>query len=210
MVSLTKRQAAILLGVVLLVALLVGWLLYRNNADQEAKLQQATVLTDQQAKDINYLQNALDESKQNAELLAKAVESAQAGKLQPEVRFVVQESTAQAASEIVTKHINQQDQSLPPIALEKTDRTVVVPNEQKTSQANWDVGVFKVNNYKNWYVGTGIGVHEGNYYIPVGAQRNFSKDAAIDVQVHVDTNLKEINGGQVMYRRAVNKLFVLF
>jgi hypothetical protein len=30
------------------------------------------------------------------------------------------------------------------------------------------------------------------------------------VQVHVDTDFKSINGGQVMYKRAVNKLFILF
>jgi len=47
MFSLTKRQAAILLGVVLLV-LLTGYLLYQHNAKQEAKLQQAMVLTEQQ------------------------------------------------------------------------------------------------------------------------------------------------------------------
>jgi hypothetical protein len=209
MFSLTKRQAIILLGVVLLVVV-VGWLLYQQNADKEARLQQATVLTEAQAKDINDLQNELKVNKQNAESTANALAEALNGQRQPEVKYIVQAPTVQAAAEKVAEQINHGDKTLPPLALEKTDRTLVVPNEAKTPEANWDVGVFKVNNYRNWYVGMGIGVHDGDYYIPIAAQRNFSKDAALDVQVHTDTGFKEINGGQVMYRRAVNKLFILF
>ncbi|WP_371381450.1 hypothetical protein [Sporomusa aerivorans] len=114
-------------------------------------------MTADQAKDINTLQNELKVSKQNAELLAKAVTDAQAGKLQPEVHYIVQAPTVQAAAEKVTDQINQQDNSLPPLALEKTDRTVVVPNEQKTPESNWDVGIFKVNNYRNWEWSAGYG-----------------------------------------------------
>ncbi|WP_425057600.1 hypothetical protein SCACP_21160 [Sporomusa carbonis] len=209
MFSLTKRQAAILFGVVFLVTL-AGWLLYRSHAAQEARLQQATILTEQQAQNINTLQNELKISKQNAEMLAAAVAEAKAGQRQPEVRYIVQAPTVQVAAEKVSDQIKNNDKTLPPLALEKTDRTVVVSNETKTPEANWDVGVFKVNNYKNWYIGAGIGVHDGDYYIPLAAQRNFSKDAAVDIQANVDTNFKEINGGQVMYRRAVNKLFILF
>ncbi|WP_371381449.1 hypothetical protein [Sporomusa aerivorans] len=39
MLSLSKRQAAMLLGVVLLLAL-AGWMLWQHNTAQEAKLQQ--------------------------------------------------------------------------------------------------------------------------------------------------------------------------
>ncbi|SMD07327.1 hypothetical protein [Sporomusa malonica] len=66
-----------------------GWLLYQHNTDKEARLQRATVLTEQQVKDIDYLQNALNESKQNAEMLATAVAEAKAGQRQPEVRYIV-------------------------------------------------------------------------------------------------------------------------
>ncbi|TWH49575.1 hypothetical protein [Sporomusa sp. KB1] len=208
MFSLTKRQAVMLGAVLLLVV--AGYLLYQHNAAQEARLQQAVTMTAKQAEDINVLQNELKISKQNAELLAKAVADAQVGKLQPEVKFIVQAPTVQTAAEKITEQINQQDNSLPPLALEKTDRTLVVQNEQKTPESNWDVGIFKVNNYKNWYVGAGIGVHDSDWYLPVSAQRNFSKDAAVDVQAHLNTNLKEVNGGQIMYKRAVNKLFLLF
>ena len=204
MFSLTKRQAAILLGVILLVAV-AGWLLWHHNASQEARLQQATVLTDQQAKDINYLQNALGESKQNAELLAKAVADAQAGKLQPEVKFIVQAPTVQTAAEKVTDQINKQDKTLPPLALEKTDRTVVVPNEQRTPEANWDVGVFKVNDYRNWEWSAGYGQHGGDKYVPIELQRNYSKDAAVSYEHHFGGK----PGFEVKYTVKTDKLLSL-
>ncbi|WP_434132785.1 hypothetical protein KIAC18_000312 [Sporomusa sphaeroides] len=204
MFSLTKRQAAILLGVVLLVVL-AGWLLYQSHAAQETRLQQAIVLTAQQAQNINALQNELKISKQNAEMLAAAVAEAKAGQRQPEVKFIVQAPTVQVAAEKVAEQINQRDKTLPPLALEKTDRTIVVPNEQKTSESNWDVGVFKVNNYRNWEWSTGYGQHGGDKYVPVELQRNFSKDAAVSYEHHIGGK----SGFEVKYIRKTDSLLVL-
>ena len=205
MTSLTKRQAAILLGVVLLVVL-AGWLLYQSHAAQEARLQKATLLTEHQAQSINALENELKISKQNAELLAKAVAEAKAGQRQPEVRYIVQAPTVQAAAEKVSDQINKQDKTLPPLALEKTDRTLVTVNEQKTPQTNWDVGVFKVNNYRNWEWSTGYGQHGGDKYVPVEIQRNYSKDAALSYEHHFGGQ----SGWEVKYTGKTDKLFFLF
>ena len=203
MFSLTKRQA-VMLGVVLLVA--AGWLLYQSHAAQEARLQQAVVLTERQAQNINALETELKISKQNAEMLAAAVAEAKAGQRQPEVRYIVQAPTVQVAAEKVTDQINKRHKTLPPLALEKTDRTIVIPNETKTPQANWDVGVFKVNNYRNWEWSTGYGQHGGDKYMPVEIQRNYSKDAALSYEHHFGGE----SGWEVKYTRKTNKLFFLF
>jgi hypothetical protein len=210
MFSLTKRQAAILLGVVLLVTV-AGWMLYQHNADREARLQQATVLTEAQARNINSLQNELKISKQNAESLAAAVVEAKTGQRQPEVRYIVQAPTISAAADKVAEQINQQDKTLPPLALEKTDRTVIIPNETKTPDANWDVGVFKVNNYRNWEWSMGYGQHKGEGYIPIGLQRNYSKDKAIEAEAHQDAgDVKKNVGWEVKYVIKTDRLFFLF
>lgn len=206
MFNISKRQAVMLLGVVLLVAV-AGWLLWQHNAAQEERLQQAVTMSIEQAKDINNLQNDLKISKQNAESLAKAVADAQTGKLQPQVSYIVQAPTVQVAADKVADQINKQDKTLPPLALEKTDRTLVVPNEQKTAEANWDVGVFKVNNYRNWEWSVGYGQHGGDKYVPIGIQRNFSKNAAVSYEYHLGG--KE-SGWEFKFNRKIDKLFFVF
>lgn len=228
MFSLSKRQAAILLGVVLMIVL-AGWLLYLHNADREAKLQQAVVLTEQQAKNINYLQNELNLSRQNAELLAAAVKQAEEGKVQPVVHFTVQASTVLAAAEDVAKRINDNDPVLPPAALADSDRTAVAPrkltDEQKAAakaenekragsnqplfNEEFGVGVYKFNAYRNWEWSVGYGWHDGDRYVPVELQRNYSKDRAVSAEVHIK-NAGKVAGGEFKYVIKTDRLFFLF
>lgn len=133
MFSLTKRQA-VMLGVVLLVA---GWLLYQHNTDHEARLQQATVLTEEQARDIHTLENKLKISEGNAAALQAAYARE---KNKPAATFYVQAPSLPAAASQVQERINSKDPTLPPTALEKTDRTVVVANE-----TDYKVDVLKIN-----------------------------------------------------------------
>jgi Tfp pilus assembly protein PilE len=204
------KQVAVIV-VVVLILLVVGYIAYQHNVDREVRLQQATVLTAAQAQDINVLQNELKINKQNAESTAKALTEALNGQRQPEVKFIVQAPTVQAAADKVAEQINQQDKTLPPLALEKTDRTLVVPNETKTPEANWDVGVFKVNNYRNWEWSSGYGQHKGEGYIPIGLQRNYSKDKAIEAEIHQDAgDVKKNVGWEVKYVISTDKLLFLF
>lgn len=208
----SKYSRYIIIGAVLLliIAGCVAYYFYHKHTAAESELKQVVTLTEQQATDINYLRNELNMSKQNAEALAAEVERVKTGKVQPVVSFSVQAPTVQAAAENVKNRINAKDPTLPPETLADTDRTLSVPQQvkQPDGSQSWQVGVYKVNNYTNWYIGAGVGWHKGDFYIPVAAQRNFSKDAAIEAQAHINpSDIKDINGGQVMYKRAVNKLF---
>ena len=195
----------------LIVACLL-WYLWQMHADTEAKLQRATVLTQQQATNINYLQNALGESRGNAEMLAAKVKEAQAGRLQPVTQFTVEAPTIQTATEQVAQRINDKDQSLPPKTLESSDRTLTVPQQVKQPDGTqeWQVGVYKVNNFRNWEWGTGAGIHDGDVYIPISLQRNYSKDRAVEAEVHVDTAGDGVAGGEVKYKVKTDKLFFIF
>ncbi|MCC5467335.1 hypothetical protein LMF89_18535 [Pelosinus sp. Bkl1] len=119
----------------------------------------------------------------------------------------MQAPSVQAAAEDVAKRINDRDPTLPPAALEKTDNTIVTTNTNKTPQANYDVAVFKNNNYRNWEWSAGYGQHGGDRYIPVELQRNFSKNAAISYEHHFGGNS---SGWEVKYTRKTDKLFIIF
>jgi hypothetical protein len=199
-----------LLGAViglLIVGSFIGYDVLQKHADTEAKLQQAIVLSQQQAQDKNVLQNKLDLSNQNAEMLANFITKAQVGQVQPINHFTVQAPSVQVAAEDIAKRINDKDPTLPPAALEKTDNTIVITNTNKTAKVNYDVAVFKNNNYRNWEWSTGYGQHGGDRYIPVELQRNFSKDAAVSYEHHFGG---DSSGWEVKYTRKTDKLFLLF
>lgn len=200
--NLTGKQLLCIGIVVLLLCVIVAGAVYYHNA-QEARYQQAILLTQDALKNINVLQNQVHMNQQNALALQDKLSQVEADKIQPVTNYYVAAPTVPDAAKKVQEQIKNNDPSIPPQALEKTDRTVVTPNEEKQK-----VDVHKINLYRNWYVGAGVGWHKGDFYIPVAAQRNFSKDAAIEAQAHVNpADIKDINGGQVMYKRAVNKLF---
>lgn len=135
MASIIKCQVVILLGVALsVVAACFGWQHYSQIAD---KLRQATVLTAQQAKEVKSLQEQLKISQGNAEALQADYEQE---KSKPAATFRVQAQTLSAAAKKIEECINNNDEALPPMALGKSDRTVVVVNE-----TDYKVDVLKIN-----------------------------------------------------------------
>ena len=80
----------------------------------------------------------------------------------------------------------------------------MVPNEIKQK-----VDVYKFNNYRKWEWGAGFGVHDGDTYIPISIQRNYSKDKAVEVEAHVDLN-GGVSGGEIQYKVKTDKSFFLF
>ena len=206
--ELTKQGKIILIAIILALCA-AGVFLWTNHMDTAAKLQQATILSQQQAENANVLQNDLKISKQNAEMLAAYIKQAAAGQVQPINYFTVQSPDVQQAAQQVADRINSRDATLPPAALEKTDNTIVSVNNKKTTAANYDVAVFKNNNYRNWEWSAGVGIEDRNIYIPVELQRNYSKDHAIAAEIHVKTD-KKISGGELKYVVKTDKLFMLF
>ncbi len=195
----------------LLVLCMVAWILnyyQQKQIQQEKQLQKVVTLSDQQAININSLQNELKVSKQNAATLANEIKKAQNNQVQPVTHITVQAPTIGQAVNDIAERIDEKDAYLPAVALENTGRTVVAPQPENK---DYQIGVYKINTYKNWYIGAGVGVHDNDVYIPISAQRNFSKDAAVEVQVNLDPNKEmKVKGGQILYKKAVNKLFWLF
>ncbi|WP_019554499.1 hypothetical protein [Propionispira raffinosivorans] len=160
----------LLIGILLI--LLIGaavYYFYQKQQTTEAALQEAKILTEQQVKDMNVLQNELQISKQNAELLSKAINKAQTNQVQPVTHITVQAPTIKQASADVVERINKKDDTLPPAALEKTDRTSVVPQPENTE---YQVGVYKINLQKDHRVKVGATLLDDKIYETVGYEQN--------------------------------------
>jgi hypothetical protein len=199
----TKYRPPIISTLVLVIVIGIGY--WRLSA-MDARHQQAVQMTEKQMQDINVLQNELNLSKQNAAAVKDYFEKALANQVAPVNHFYVAAPTIDQAAGQVTDRINAKDPTLPPAALAPSDRTAVVT--QPTNQ-QYQVGVYKINTYRNWEWSAGIGVHNGDAYIPIGLQRNYSKDAAIAGEIHLSTT-GTVNGGELKYVRKTDKLFFIF
>lgn len=229
--AIANPKAAVLSSLLLFLFVLgvcaAGYLGWQRYNDTEAKLQQAIVLTQQQVRDVNTLQNLLKENKQNAQILSEFIMKAQAGQVQPIANFTVQAASPVQAAQQVASRINTNDPALPPAALEKTDRTIVTTlhtkPEQKTAidmqnakdgtkvSDTYLTQVYKVNNYRNWEWSAGYGRHNGDDYIPIGLQRNYSKDKAVQAELHLEPGKpKNVTGWEVKRVIKTDKLFGMF
>ena len=106
------------------------------------------------------LGKALHISQMNAKELQVAYDELKAKP--PVASFTVSAPSLEGAAEQVTERINKQDATLPPAALEKTDRTAVVRNDTA-----YKVDVLKINLDKALEISAGVGSHRGDAYIPI-------------------------------------------
>ena len=185
---------------ILLSILIMGVLLWRVNSlerDVDNKTQQIHVMDEKHAEDLNSLRNQLDLNKQNAEVLREKIIEAQHGLRQPETIYKEVVSYGDSPTKVIEEKLATGDSTLPPEALENTDRTVVV--EQKDNP-EIPVGIYKINTYKNWEVGTGIGVQNDNPYIPLSIQRNYARNRSILLETHYGLRDQKVNGGEVQWK----------
>lgn len=154
------------------------------------------VMTTKQAVDTNVLQNELGMNKNNAKYTSSAISDAIMSKTKPDWTY---NETYENVGELIPKveqKVLKNDSTLPPYALKKTDATIIV-SQPETKEAT--VGIYKVNNYKNWELGVGVGVHEGDLYVPVSLQRNLNRWHSVALEVHTKPIEKKVNGVEARY-----------
>ena len=190
MIDWIKDHWKTILSIIIIVTLL--FLIYDSIQAQkklEEDLHRATQMTEEQATDIKYLQEQLNTNKENAKETVHIIEKAQENQIPPTTHITVQAPSLPEAVQQTTERIQEQDPTLPEQALEDTDHTIVAPQPENEE---YQVGVYKINTYRNWAVGTGVGTYDGEVYIPITASRQYSKDKSIDIQINLDPedNLK--------------------
>lgn len=184
-----------------IILIVIGVYLYNNIQEQkelEEKLHNATQLTTEQAQDVEYLQNQLDMKKDDAKETVTIIKEAQSNQIPPSTTITIQAPTPQQAVEQTTERIQEKDPTLPPEAIEDTDKTIVT---EQPENEEYQVGVYKINLQKDWSIGTGLGINDDEVYIPLSISRQYKKDRAVDIQINLDPddNMKP-NGVQVMHR----------
>lgn len=60
------------------------------------------------------------------------------------------------------------------------------PNKTVTYENKIDVSALVRPLVPKWEIGTGVGTHRGNVYVPVSVQRDYKVDKAVRVEVHLD------------------------
>jgi len=161
----------------LLISAMLFWLWQRIQQAEE-NYQQAVVLQQEQLEQAQELGKALHISQMNAKELQAAYDKLKAKS--PVASFTVSAPSLEVAAEQVEERINKQDATLPPAALEKSDRTAVVKNDTA-----YKVDVLKINLDKAWELSAGVGSHRGDAYIPVEVQRNYAPHKAVAAEVHL-------------------------
>ena len=172
-----KKWLIILVVFFILISATLFWLWQRTQQAEE-KYRQAVVLQQEQMEQDQLLRRALNISQMNAKELQVAYDELKTKP--PAATFTVTAPSLEVAAEQVVERINKQDATLPPAALEKTDRTAVVKNDSE-----YKVDVLKINLDKAWEVSAGVGSHRGDAYMPLGVQRNYAPHKAVAAEVHL-------------------------
>ena len=174
-----QNALLIILGVsFLLISSAILFWLWQRAVKAEEQYRQAVVLQQEQMEQTQTLSKMLHISQMNAKELQLAYDELKTKP--PAASFSVAAPSLEVATKEVTERINKQDVSLPPAALEKTDRTAVVKNNEE-----YKVDVLKINLDKSWELSAGVGSHRGDAYIPVGVQRNYAPNKAVAAEAHL-------------------------
>ena len=193
------KKTIITILLIILTVVGIAYFGYNYYKHSEERLQKAVTLTQEQALEVATLKQKLSISQQNAEALQEQIKKVIAGKIQPVATFTQSANTVEEAAVDVQKRINNNDETLPAEALEKTDRTAVVPQKLDT-KTDWEVGVYKINLRKHWELGAGLGVQDSKGYLVAAAKDNYAKDKALSAEVHLDPGNKlHPNGGQIAH-----------
>ena len=165
--------------------------------DSEKTKEEPVVLTPEEAVNENVLENKLDMNKSNARETASYICDAQLGLRRPQTLYNERNDGGGSVTYTVQEKLARNDAALPKEALAKTDATIVAAQPENKDVP---VGIYKINNYRNWELGVGMGIHDGKTYIPVSLQRNYSKSHSVAAELHYDLKDNKVNGGEVQWK----------
>lgn len=171
-----KYKVPIIVGIIII--LLVGvYFVGKHSAVQTAEEEKPVEISQDILDNTNALENKLKISEENAKLLQTELEKIQADKTTPIANYYVTAPTVEKAATIVEKQIADNDPTLPPAALEKTDRTVVtaITKDAAGKELALDqqkVDVYKINLRKDHRIKVGATVLDDKIYETVGYEQN--------------------------------------
>ena len=161
-----------------LLVLIVGiaYAIGRHSASEQTASEKPAVMTQEQTQDATALRTQLDISKSNAEALQRRLADVQAGHRAPAVTYHVAAPTVERAAQVVERQIREDAPTLPRVAREKSDRTVVTPitkdkDGKDLPPADQKVDVYKINLQKDHRIKAGASVIDGKALMTVGYEQ---------------------------------------
>lgn len=192
-----KEHKIVVLAVLLVVIIGIAYVVGHRSAVKQAEQQKPAVVTQEQTRDAKALQQQLDISRANAEVLRQQLAAVQAGQRAPAATYYVTAPTVERAATIVESQIKADDPTLPMAARERTDRTVVTPivkdkDGKELPPEQQKVDVYKINLRKDHRIKAGATMVDGKAYATVGYEQG-----RFEALVHFDG--AQVHGGSVMY-----------
>ena len=194
------RYRAALLVMLCVVLLGAAYALGRSSASEQTTAEKPAVMTQEQTQDKAALRAQLDISRANAQALQQRLAEVQAGQRAPTVTYHVTAPTVERAAQVVERQIRTDDPSLPRVAREKSDRTVVTPitkdkDGKDLPSDQQKVDVYKINLRKDHRIKAGVSVIDGKALMTVGYEQG-----RFEALAHFDGS--RYKGATVMYNVA--------
>ena len=197
-----KRQAHIiaLLLTVTIVIFGFAYAIGRHAATEQGTVEKPAVMTQEQTQDKAALRAQLGISRANAQALQKRLAEARAGQRAPTVTYHVTAPTVERAAQVVEWQIKKDDPTLPRVAREKSDRTVVTPitkdkDGHELPPEEQKVDVYKINLNKAHKIKAGASVVDGKALMTIGYEQG-----RFEALAHFDGG--KYKGTTVMYNVA--------
>ena len=192
----TEHRTSLL---VILCLLFVGiaYAVGRHSAPEQTATEKPAALTQEQTQEAETLRAQLDISKSNAESLQRRLADVQAGHRAPAVTYHVTAPTVERAAQVAERQIREDDPTLPMVAREKSDRTVVTPitkdkDGKDLPSEEQKVDVYKINLRKDHRIKAGASVIDGKALMTVGYEQG-----RFEALAHFDGS--HYKGATVMY-----------
>ena len=194
------RYRAALLVMLCVVLLGAAYALGRSSASEQTTAEKPAVMTQEQTQDKAALRAQLDISRANAQALQQRLAEVQAGQRAPTVTYHVTAPTVERAAQVVERQIRTDDPTLPRVAREKSDRTVVTPitkdkDGKDLPSDQQKVDVYKINLRKDHRIKAGVSVIDGKALMTVGYEQG-----RFEALAHFDGS--RYKGATVMYNVA--------
>ena len=194
----TKHKTALLV-ILLLLIVCIAYAVGRY-AGHEAAEEKPAVMTQEETQDVRKLKDRLDISTANAAALEKRIAAIQSGQRAPTTTYYVTAPTVERAATVVERQIREDSPTLPRVAREKSDRTVVTPITKDVDGKDLPadqqkVDVYKINLRKDRRIKAGASVIDGKALMSVGYEQG-----RFEALAHFDGG--RYKGATVMYNVA--------
>ena len=170
--------AVIAVAIIAAITIAIHW-------DREERRERPVTITQEDAKDPKKIEEQLKVTPIESRVITREIQ--RSSDAPPAVTYYVQAPTVQKAAERTSTAIRANDKSLPSAVTAKTDRTAIVPNEDRQK-----VDVYKITLRKAHKIKTGMTYVDNHAYLSAGYQAGRWEGT-----LHFDGS--HVKGGSVMY-----------